>query len=117
MSRLNLRDATAAGLQINNKAKLGVNVETLTAQKALVVGDATLQVLDPNAASQDVLLPAEADSKGLMFIIVNAGAGVEDLAVKEDSDTTTIATVTFPEVGLFVCDGTTWYAILSKGAT
>ncbi len=116
MSRLNLRGASAAGLEIRKGLTFGHNIELLAAQKVLTTEDHTLQFLDPGAATRDVLLPAEASSKGLMFIISNTGAGVEDLVVKEDSDTTTIVTVTFPEMAIVVCDGTTWRG-LTAGAT
>lgn len=63
---------------------------------------------DPNSgeASEDLLLPPEADSDGLEVIIANNGG--ETLVVKEDGDSVTIATVLAGQTGLFVCDGTTW---------
>lgn len=114
MSRLNLRGSTAAGLKIFEGLKFGVNVEGLgNAQKTLVTDDATLQVLDPGGGDTDVLLPAEADSEGLCFIIHNNAGAVESLIVKEDSDTTTIATVADGETAILVCDGTTWYGMVA----
>lgn len=120
-SRANLRDATALGLTMRGKTKFEINIELLAAQKALEDDDVTVHFLDPNGATQDVLLPAEASSAGLMFIIVNTGAATEELVVKDDSDTNTIGTLTvaagpLSETGIFICDGTTWHSLVG-GAT
>ena len=88
--------------------KLDSYTALLTAEIAIPATFPPVLILDPNGATQDVLLPAEADSKGLFFLVINDGAGTEILVVKEDSDTTTIATVTFPEIGIFYCDGVAW---------
>lgn len=75
----------------------------------LTANHGTLLLLDPNGGNKDVLLPAEASSEGLSFIILNIADAAENLVVKEDSDTTTILTVAQSGAGLFYCDGTTWY--------
>ena len=110
--RPTLEDAEAFGIKVMTGLKLAHNGETLTAEKTLTTGDASLQVFDPGGASRDVLLPAEADSEGLVFLIKNTADAAENLVVKEDSDTTTIGTVAQNEAGLFFCDGTTWYSLI-----
>lgn len=110
--RPNLRDATASGLEIIKGLKLGVNIETLGGQRALANDEPVLQVLDPGGAARDVLLPVETDSKGLVYIIVNAADAAENLVVKEDSDTTTIATVAQAESAILACDGVTWRSLV-----
>lgn len=92
--------------------KLDFYAETLGAQKVITPDYPPVLILDPNGATQDVLLPVEADSEGMVFFVVNDGAGTEILVVKEDSDTTTIITVTFPEVGIVYCDGTAWRGLV-----
>lgn len=63
--------------------------------------------VDANSgATEDLLLPPEADCNGLMLYLYNTGG--ESIVVKEDGDSTTIATVTTGAVGIFACDGTTW---------
>lgn len=110
--RPTLEDAEAYGIKINVGLKLARNIEALTAEKTLNIGDATMQVLDPGGGDKDVLLPAEASSDGLVFLIKNTADAAESLIVKEDSDTTTIGTVAQNEAGLFFCDGTTWYSLV-----
>lgn len=66
-------------------------------------------LLDPAGSDRDVLLPAEADSKGLMFWIFNtADNPAEILSIKEDSDTTVIVALDENEFGYVYCDGTNW---------
>lgn len=83
------------------------------AQVALVFGTAaagevklTSNVLyvDANSGTtEDLLLPPEADSKGLVLIIANTGG--EDIVVKDDGDAVTVTTLSATETGVFVCDG------------
>ncbi len=73
-------------------------------------------ILDPNNATRDVTLPAEADSEGLTFYILNDGAGSEILVIKDDGGST-IITLDFPDNGWVHCDGVKWRGIVSKGLT
>jgi hypothetical protein len=84
----------------------GVNVETLDDDKALVVGDAVFQKLDPGGSSRDVVLPAAADSAGLFFRITNAADAAESLVVLDDA--TSVAALGEGEAAWFACDGTAW---------
>lgn len=91
-------------------------IDMADAQVALVWGTAgagqkkiTGQILlvDANSAgTEDLLLPPEAESRGVLFHISNTGG--EDIVVKEDSDTTTICTISTAESAFVACDGTTW---------
>lgn len=69
----------------------------------------TLMFLDPDGSGRTILLPAEASSKGLQYIIVNTETVSGDLTVKEDAGSTTIGVVGIGDIGHFFCDGTTWY--------
>ena len=86
-----------------------LGVLTLAANLTLTRGYRQLLRIDPGGSARDVLLPPE--ENGLWFFIANAADAAENLVVKEDSDTTTIATLNQNEAALFHCDGTTWYLV------
>ncbi len=92
--------------------RLWANRESITANKTLTHSDKSFQVLAPDAA-RDVLLPTEKD--GLVIIVANNAAGAFALTVKEDSGTTTIATVAQDGVGIFISDGTGWSGFTVAG--
>ncbi len=85
----------------------GINTSVMGADLVLTKEDPTLQFLDPNAATRDVDLPAEADSVGKVFIICSTAGGAEDLVVKDDGGGT-IITVSQDEAGIVFCNGTVW---------
>ncbi len=66
---------------------------------------AQVYALDPNGASRNVVLPAEAES--LYFKIINTADAAENLVVKNDGGDT-IGTLGQNEAADFFCDGTTW---------
>jgi hypothetical protein len=67
----------------------------------LTTASKTYQVIDGNGANRTVLLPAEA--AGLTYNIKNV-SDTEVITVKEDSNTTTLATLAAGEFATFVCD-------------
>jgi hypothetical protein len=78
---------------------------TAGAGEAQITGQ--LLLVDANSGTtEDLLLPAEANSFGVVLFICNTGG--EDIVVKEDSDTTTICTISTAESAFVACDGTTW---------
>ena len=85
------------------------NTEELSENKTLVVTDYMLQFIDP-AGAREVILPAEASSAGLMFIIVNTANAAETITVKDDAGGT-VATVAKDYRAICFCDGTTWYGM------
>lgn len=84
-----------------------VNTETLAGNATLTTASARYQRLDPGGAGRDVTLPAEADSKGLAFLILNTADAAEDLTVKDDG-ASTVVTISQNEAALVVCNGTSW---------
>ena len=96
--------------------KMDFHTEKLGATKVVTVDHPPVLILDPDGATRDVTLPAEADSEGLMFFILNGGDGSQILVIKDDGGTT-IITLDFPDNGWVHCDGTKWRGIVSKGIT
>lgn len=88
------------------------NTETLAGTKTLVVGDLKMQILDPGGAGRDVVLPAVASSKDLMFIVRNSADAAEVLTIK-DAAAATICTPTQNETAFVWCDGAAWYGLVS----
>jgi hypothetical protein len=86
----------------------GVNVETISANKTLVLSDSTYQILDGGGSDYDLVLPAEND--GVSFWIRNDGA-TNSIVVK-DAGATTITTLTAGQACHVVCDGSTWFLVL-----
>lgn len=107
-SHNDIQGVRADDIRVMSKAKFGVNIQTLGATYTMTHDMPPLQFLDPGGAGRTVLLPTEADSKGLFFIITNRADAAEDLTVKEDSGTTTIGTISQNECAILVCDGVTW---------
>ena len=67
---------------------------------------------DPGGAGRNVDLPAEASSSGLAFEIYNTADAAEDLTVRDDSGTQTIAIIGQNEGGLVRCNGSAWRGIV-----
>lgn len=87
----------------------GQTIDMADAEVALTIPTLTSNVLyvDANSgATEDLLLPPEAQSDGLFLFIANTGG--EAIVVKDDGDATTVGTIATAEVGYFFCDGTTW---------
>ena len=82
--------------------------ETLAGTKTIGDADGQILKLDPNGSARDVLLPAEGnvDPAGRMYAIVNAADAAENLVVKDDSGTDTIATISQNEAALVYNVGT-----------
>lgn len=106
---LGLAGSLLAGETSNRFPFGGVRTATITATETLTGGgSATVQKLNPSTASRSVVLPSEADSQGLFYILVNTGT-TYDLNVKASDGTTAVITVTPGFSAMVVCDGTTWY--------
>lgn len=99
----------------NRVANPAYNTQTLSANLTLVAGGGTAassqnQLLTASGGNRNAILPAVADSYGLIFNILNAG-GSNNIVVKQPDTTTTLATLT-PNNGIKVaCDGTAWVAV------
>ena len=87
--------------------------ETLSGNKTLVVKHPGMLYLDPGGSGRNITLPAEADSNGLMYIIVNTADNAEDLTVKDDA-AATVGVIGQNEIGLLFCDGTTWKSMITS---
>ena len=91
-----------------NVAQLGPQTLTGTLTLTLAEYNCNFLKLDPGGASRNVLLWPELDMKGATVFIVNGADAAENLVLKEDTGTTTIATVNQNEGAWIQCDGTNW---------
>lgn len=92
--------------------KLALASQTIADNFAITVKHPPLLILDPDGGAKDVLLPKEADSKGLVYVIVNGADAAEAITVKDDADAVTVGTLAQGKIGLFVCDGVNWYGLV-----
>ena len=91
-----------------NVAQLGLQTLTGTLTLTLPTHNCSLLQLDPGGAARTVLLWPELDMKGAVVDIVNYADAAETITVKEDSNTTTIASIPQNRAAKLMCDGTTW---------
>ena len=87
---------------------------TLSANLTLTKDSPTMLFIDPNGA-RDLTLPAEADSDGLFFIIVNQAGSSEVITIQEDTPAT-VCTPDQNETALVFCDGTTWEGLVGANS-
>ncbi len=88
------------------------NTVTMGGNLTLTVDSPMLQFLDPTTA-RDVILPEEAVSNGLVYIIVNMANGSEVITVKDDGSST-IATPTQNEMCIVACNGVNWRGMVGS---
>lgn len=81
---------------------------TLTAAQ---VAEQTIWIIDPGGSGRTILLPPEADCKGLMLVVKNSADAAEVLTIKDDADAVTIVTPTQNETAILFCNGVTWMGI------
>lgn len=84
---------------------------TMTAKSPPVI------IMTPASTGKKILLPPEKAFQ--TFLVWNMAATALDITVKEDSDTTTIATVSQNEAAIFYCDAAlAWHrGIFNAAAT
>jgi hypothetical protein len=111
-SRNDIEGVRAQDLLVYSKMKLGTGFMTLGANLTLDADSPTIMTIDPTAA-RDLVLPAEADSVGLMFVILNAADAAEDITVKDDG-AATIGTISQNEIGILFCNGVAWRLCVGK---
>lgn len=90
-------------------------VQTLGGTLTMAAGMPSMLVLDPGGAGRTVLLPPEL--AGAVYTILNAADAVEDLTVKDDSNTTTYAVVGRDSAATFYSDGVRWFAFTGVSPT
>lgn len=95
----------------HNQFRFKHETETLAGTKTLNKNSPSLQFLDPGGAARNVDLPAEADSTGLVFVIVNRADAAENIVVRNDA-AGTIATIAQNEMGIVACDGVAWQGLV-----
>lgn len=108
--RQNHVDGMMTNMEVVSGFRLRSMAKAATAEMAIGASWPPVLLLDPNGGAKTVLLPAEADSKDLVFFIRNTADASEVLTVEEDSSTTAILTLAQGEGAMVHCDGTTWRA-------
>lgn len=86
------------------------DTRVLAGNLTLTFDDDWMQHIDPGGAGRTITLPAEADSSGKAFLIVNEANAEEDLTVNDDGGTTR-AIIGEGQSAWLACDGTTWRAL------
>lgn len=102
----NLRDMTfMQGLKLAS-----LHITMAADNETIAVDWPPVLVVDPTGG-KDMLLPAEADSAGLTFFVYNKADASENLVLKDDADSATVATIAQDAGAIVHCDGTTWRQI------
>ena len=82
-----------------------------TAASNQTVITSNVLIVDPasSGSTENLVLPAEAASTGLLLIMLNSGG--EGVVVQDDGGAT-ILTLDTAQSGLLYCDGTTWRGLM-----
>jgi len=91
---------------------LYTNTETITTTKELADSDCQIQIITPSGADRTVELPPEATTNHVHFIKNPSGTSY-NLIIKDDSGTTTYATLNANEWALCIPAGSAWHIIES----
>lgn len=111
--QINVGGGSSKGV-FHNELRMSNVTEEMDGNLTLTVDSPTMLFLDPTTA-RDVILPAEADSDGLVFFIVNTANGAETITVKDDGSST-IVTPGQNENAIVFCDGTTWKGLVGASS-
>lgn len=100
--------STARGMKHIEMFKMGLNVETLGADKDVGVQDPPVQVLDP-AGTRNVDLPdvtgSDYEDEGIMFVVINTADAAETITVRDAANgDATVGTVGQNGLGFFFWD-------------
>lgn len=98
-----------------NQLRLRSLTLTLTGDITLTEEHPPLLFLDPGGAARTITLPAEANSDGLAFFLMNTADALEIITVQDDTPAT-VATPTQNEGVWLFCDGETWHGVVATEA-
>ena len=111
MSVSEIRDTNLDNVRVRKELRLNSDTHTMSGNETLVKQSPPMMFLDP-AAARNLTLPAEANSDGLTFIIVNTANAAEDITVLDDA-AATVCVIGQNEMGMLVCDGATWRGMVT----
>lgn len=111
MSAVTITGGTISGTFLRNLL-LDSQTRTLAAGLTMTTQDSPLQMMDPGGSGRTIVLPAEADSEGLSFLVYNSADNAEDLTFNDDA-AVLVGVIGQNEAGLFACDGTTWRVLIT----
>ncbi len=87
---------------------------TLSGNRTITVNELEqyqILTVDPGGAARNLVLPAEAASKGAFLFIANSADAAETITVQDDTPATVI-TLAQNKRGIVWCDGTAWYGVV-----
>lgn len=99
--------------RINTKLK-----ETLTAHRTITLDEIEKYnafSFDPGGAARNVILPPEAECKGVVIFISNEADAAEVITVQDDTPAT-VGTPTQNEAILCWCDGVSWFGLVGASS-
>ena len=111
VERIAIRPSDKAS-RINTKL-----TETLSGNRTITIDEIETYngfSFDPGAA-RDVILPAEAECKGVVILISNEANAAEVITVKDDGGAT-IGTPTQAEAIICWCDGVKWFGLVGASS-
>lgn len=113
--------SSARGMKQLEMFKMGLNVETLGADKDVDVQEAPVQAIDPGGAARNVDLPDVSASDyaddGMVFVVLNTADAAETITVRDAANAdASVGSVPQNGLGVFVWDsaGGQW---LGNGAS
>lgn len=115
MTQQNLTGGRIENMMHERQMKFRPFTVTLAGNLTLTPDHPPLIFADPGGAGRTITLPAEADSEGLFFIIMNTADALEVLTIEDDTPTT-VVTPTQDECAVVFCDGTTWQGFVAAKA-
>jgi len=92
-----------------NDATHTLTLDAAGAAETQLTGNLVFADPESGGANENLVLPAEADSSGLMLVILNTGG--EGIVVQDDTPAAVI-TLDTAQCGIVACDGTTWYGFM-----
>lgn len=113
MAGYNIKDSKSKNLRMT-ETRFDNETLTMDGTLTLTVDSPTMQFLDPDGA-RDLVLPDEALSDGLFFLIYNAASGAEVITIKDDGSST-VCTPGEDESAIVFCDGTTWAGLVGASS-
>ena len=107
------------GVILGAKVRAGLMRMTMGADLTVTAEFPFYLVLDPAAASRNVIMPLETANPGLMFLVFNNtdNTTAETILIRDNANAVTKGTIVSDadlsfEMGLCICDGVSWRVLV-----